>query len=56
MDQYAPAGKVSESTHPEINRKLTSTEFREAQHIASDPDCGVWTSAGRTRACGEGCC
>jgi putative pyruvate formate lyase activating enzyme len=36
MDQYYPAGKVSESTHPEINRKLTSTEFREAQRIASD--------------------
>ena len=35
MDQYYPAGKVSETTCPEINRKLTSAEFREAQRIAS---------------------
>jgi uncharacterized Fe-S radical SAM superfamily protein PflX len=36
MDQYFPAGKVGESAYPEINRKLTSAEFREAQRIASD--------------------
>ena len=36
MDQYFPAGKVGESAHPEINRRLTSAEFREAQRIASD--------------------
>jgi putative pyruvate formate lyase activating enzyme len=36
MDQYYPAGRVDGATYPEINRKLTSAEFREAQHIASD--------------------
>jgi putative pyruvate formate lyase activating enzyme len=36
MDQYFPAGKVAESAYPEINRKLTSAEFGEAQRIASD--------------------
>jgi putative pyruvate formate lyase activating enzyme len=36
MDQYFPAGKVGESVYPEINRRLTSAEFREAQRIASD--------------------
>jgi len=36
MDQYSPAGKVGESAYPEINRKLTAAEFREAQRIASE--------------------
>lgn len=36
MDQYDPAGKVGESTFPEINRRLTPAEFREAQRIASE--------------------
>jgi putative pyruvate formate lyase activating enzyme len=36
MDQYYPAGKVGQSAYPEINRKLTSAEFHEAQRIASD--------------------
>jgi putative pyruvate formate lyase activating enzyme len=36
MDQYYPAGKVASSAYPEINRRLTSAEFREAQRIASD--------------------
>jgi putative pyruvate formate lyase activating enzyme len=36
MNQYFPAGKVGESAYPEINRKLTSAEFREARRIASD--------------------
>jgi len=36
MDQYHPAGKVGESAYPEINRTLTSAEFREAWRIASD--------------------
>jgi putative pyruvate formate lyase activating enzyme len=36
MDQYYPAGKVDASTYPEINRRLTSAEFREAQRIATD--------------------
>jgi putative pyruvate formate lyase activating enzyme len=36
MDQYYPAGKVGESECPEINRRLTPAEFREAQRIASE--------------------
>ena len=36
MDQYFPAGKVGDSAYREINRRLTSAEFREAQRIASD--------------------
>jgi putative pyruvate formate lyase activating enzyme len=36
MDQYFPAGKVGASNYPEINRTLTSGEFREAQRIATD--------------------
>jgi putative pyruvate formate lyase activating enzyme len=36
MDQYYPAGKVDASAYPEINRRLTSAEFREAQRIAND--------------------
>ena len=36
MDQYHPAGKVGESAYPEINRTLTSAEFREAWRIASE--------------------
>jgi len=36
MDQYYPAGKVSATSYSEINRRLTSAEFREAQRMASD--------------------
>jgi putative pyruvate formate lyase activating enzyme len=36
MDQYSPAGKVSESAYVDINRPLTSAEFLEARRIASD--------------------
>jgi putative pyruvate formate lyase activating enzyme len=36
MDQYYPAGRVDATTYPEINRKLTSVEFREAQRIAKE--------------------
>jgi putative pyruvate formate lyase activating enzyme len=36
MDQYHPAGKVGAAAYPEINRGLTSDEFRKAQRIASD--------------------
>jgi putative pyruvate formate lyase activating enzyme len=36
MDQYYPAGKVGAEAFPEINRRLTSAEFREAQRIAID--------------------
>jgi putative pyruvate formate lyase activating enzyme len=34
MDQYHPAGKVSGSRFAEINRRLTSAEFRQAEEIA----------------------
>jgi putative pyruvate formate lyase activating enzyme len=34
MDQYYPAGKVNEERYSEINRRLTSAEFIEAQQIA----------------------
>jgi putative pyruvate formate lyase activating enzyme len=36
MDQYHPAGKVGAAAYSEINRRLTSDEFREAERIASD--------------------
>jgi len=36
MDQYHPAGKVSAASHPEINRRLTAAEFREAQRLAGE--------------------
>jgi putative pyruvate formate lyase activating enzyme len=36
MDQYHPAGKVNGEKFPEIDRALTSAEFREAQRIALD--------------------
>jgi putative pyruvate formate lyase activating enzyme len=36
MDQYYPAGKVNAATFPEINRRLSSYEFQEAQRMAAD--------------------
>jgi putative pyruvate formate lyase activating enzyme len=36
MDQYYPAGKVSGDRFPEINRRLTSAEYREAVTMARD--------------------
>jgi putative pyruvate formate lyase activating enzyme len=36
MDQYYPAGKVDGTAYPEINRRLTSAEFREAESMASE--------------------
>jgi putative pyruvate formate lyase activating enzyme len=36
MDQYYPAGKVNPDHHPEINRRLTSSEFAEARAIARE--------------------
>ena len=36
MDQYSPAGKVNDETYQEINRRLTSAEFRQAQQMAAD--------------------
>ena len=35
MDQYYPAGKVSAAAFPEINRRLTSYEFQQAQRFAA---------------------
>lgn len=34
MDQYFPAGKVSQETFPELSRRLSSSEFLEARQIA----------------------
>ncbi len=34
MAQYHPAGKVSEEKYPEINRRITSTEYLEAVRLA----------------------
>ena len=36
MDQYYPAGKVTADRYGEINRRLTSEEFREAREIARE--------------------
>jgi putative pyruvate formate lyase activating enzyme len=36
MDQYHPAGKVSGAAYPEIDRRLTFAEFRDARQIATD--------------------
>ena len=36
MDQYYPAGKVSEDKYREINRRLTTEEFGQAQEIARE--------------------
>ncbi len=34
MDQYRPAGKVSSVRYPEINRRVSSQEYRAAREIA----------------------
>jgi putative pyruvate formate lyase activating enzyme len=34
MDQYRPAGKVSRTRYTELNRSLTSVEYREAVEFA----------------------
>jgi putative pyruvate formate lyase activating enzyme len=34
MDQYHPAGKVGSAAYPQINRRVSPEEFREAQRIA----------------------
>ena len=36
MDQYRPAGKVSRTRYAEINRPLTSAEYREAVEFAEE--------------------
>ncbi len=40
MAQYYPAGRVSESRYPEINRRLTPAEYREALRAAQAA--GLW--------------
>ncbi len=36
MDQYHPAGKVTREQYPELDRPLTSAEFRQAVEMAAD--------------------
>ncbi len=36
MDQYSPAGAVSEDRYPELCRRLSAAEFRQAREIAGD--------------------
>jgi putative pyruvate formate lyase activating enzyme len=36
MEQYSPSGKVDAEHYPEIDRRLSSTEFEEARTIARD--------------------
>lgn len=40
MRQYYPAGRVSATHYPEINRRLTDSEYREALRLAREA--GVW--------------
>jgi len=40
MDQYSPAGKVGSSNYPEINRRITSKEYRAAVETACAV--GLW--------------
>ncbi len=40
MDQYYPAGKVSEEKYGEINRRITSREYQEALRAAREA--GLW--------------
>lgn len=36
MDQYHPAGRVDRSTFPELNRRLSPSEFAQALHMAAE--------------------
>ncbi len=40
MDQYYPAGRVLAGGYPELNRRLTGEEFRQAQEFAREA--GLW--------------
>ena len=40
MDQYYPAGKVSEEKYAEINRHITAREYQEAVQVARQA--GLW--------------
>ncbi|HVO34086.1 MAG TPA: hypothetical protein VMT21_00895, partial [Gemmatimonadales bacterium] len=48
MDQYRPAGKVSRERFAEIDRPLSSAEYREALEIARRV--GLWRLDGRAPA------
>jgi putative pyruvate formate lyase activating enzyme len=48
MDQYRPAGKVNRNRYAEINRGLTSAEYREAVEIAEE--LGLRLDARRARS------
>jgi len=47
MDQYAPAGKVGASRFPELNRRITADEYRDA--LASARGAGLWRFDQRRR-------
>lgn len=51
MDQFYPDGKVGVDAYPEINRRLTSAEFRAARHMASDLGLRRPDARARTRGC-----
>jgi putative pyruvate formate lyase activating enzyme len=40
MRQYYPAGEVDTSHFPEINQRLTSSEYQEALKMTHDA--GIW--------------
>lgn len=47
MDQYAPAGKVGAGRFPELNRRITADEYRDA--VASARGAGLWRFDQRRR-------
>lgn len=47
MDQYAPAGKVGANRFPELNRRITHGEYREA--VAAARAAGLWRLDQRRR-------
>jgi uncharacterized Fe-S radical SAM superfamily protein PflX len=36
MEQYYPAGKVGKEKYPEINRRLTTPEYKQALQLARE--------------------
>lgn len=47
MDQYAPAGKVGAGRFPELNRRITRDEYRDA--VAAARGAGLWRFDQRRR-------
>lgn len=47
MDQYAPAGKVGAGRFPELNRRITRDEYRDA--VAAARGAGLWRFDQRSR-------